>query len=130
MYKIYEGLEVELNIVSPLAVKMYQDLMREETGKTSDSLETLIEDKLSALVDGSNKLESKTLVKMLKESVDIEAVKALDIYVTSDFAMKWVDVIFKVDKSLIVEFETKFDWGEFMRGFSDFFLRLKPLMQK
>lgn len=131
MYKIHQNIEeVELNIVSPLAIKKYQQLMNEEVGKSTESIEGIIHKRLSELMNNKNQINAESLIGLVKEAVENEVIKTFDIYVTPDFALEWVDIIFKIkDKDRIKEnFDAKFDWGEFMRGFGDFFSKLKPLI--
>ena len=131
MYQIHQDIEAPLNIVSPLAVKKYQQFLQGEGEKSQEGIESLIRDKIKKKVQ-DNEVTESSLIDLVNETIQSNAISALEIYTNSDFVDEWVDIIFKdVDKDkLKSEWETKFSWDEFMRGFFDFFSRLRQPLPK
>jgi len=127
MYEIYEGIKVEINRVTPYSVKKYQERLKGESSKSQDAIMDVVKKELpKQMEDGT--ITPDGIKEIVARAVQDQVIASLDIYADKEFFFDWLEVIYKVspeDKAKMVDFETKFYVDEFMRGYSDFFGRLR-----
>ena len=127
MYEIYEGIKVPINRVTPKSVKKYQERLRGESSKSQEAImETVNKELPKQLEDGS--ITPNGIKEIVAKAVQDQVIASLDIYADKQFFDEWLDIVFQVsneDKAKMTDFENKFYVDEFMKGYSDFFGRLR-----
>lgn len=132
-YEIYDGIKVGLNHVTPNTVKKYQSLLREEGERSNETIKEIIKKELPNKMK-DDAITETDIYSIISKAIDENVVASLDIFVKKDFVDKWVGVVFNITpeqiKKLEEDFDNKFYWDEFNRGYLDFFGRLRGLSVK
>lgn len=127
MYEIYEGIKVPINHVTPFSVKKYQERLKQEGAKSSENIMQTVEKELpKQMVEGE--ITPNGIKEIVARAIQDQVVSSLDIYSNREFVDEWIDIVFKIsaeDKAKITDFDNKFYMEEFMKGYSDFFGRLR-----
>lgn len=133
MYQIYDGMNLELNKVTPYTIKRYKALLENSSVKITKSIADVVAKELPNTLEEGNTLTESGVAELIQKVVRQEILDGLDIYLDKDFYVEWASLIFKINPEQIEKIKNedfdskdcKFSIDEFMRGFSDFFLRLK-----
>jgi len=131
MYKIHlDYKEVELNIVTPNAVKKYREFIEQQTNKDVQGATEKINKELPNLLE-NNEIKSSALAKIIAEAGTKQILDSLEIYFDEDFIFGWLPVLFKLENvDYKKDWLEKFSIDEFIRGMYDFFFRLKIPLKK
>lgn len=133
MYEIIEGVKVSLNRITPYSVKEYKKMLEESGAKSTESIvETVNKELPKAIEDGS--ITKSAITDLLSKALKDNVTSSLDAYLDQNFYKKWLNVIFncgqdkeKIEKEIenFLEPSSIFSVDEFMKGFHDFFARLR-----
>lgn len=133
MYQIHKDVKCPLNIVTPHSVKKYQEYLTEQGNEAQEGITAIAMKKVSeAIKDGG--IKESSILNIVGEAITSNAVESLAIYTDRKFIDDWTEIIFVITPEEIEKtkenWDMKFSWDEFMRGFFDFFLRLREPSKK
>ena len=133
IYEIIEGVKIPLNRITPYSVKEYKKLLEESGAKSTETIMATVDKELPKVMeDGS--ITKSAITDLMSKALRDNIISSLDIYLDQNFYKKWLNVIFdcgkdkeKIEKEIenFLEPSSKFSVDEFMRGFTDFFVRLR-----
>ncbi|MEW6006117.1 MAG: hypothetical protein AB1695_12465 [Stygiobacter sp.] len=128
LYELKLNVKVPLNIVTPLSVKKYQETLKQESLKSKANIMELVKQELATKID-NGEIKYSELETILETVIHEQVIKSLDIFVSIDFFKEWADIIFVLTdaqkEELFKDFETTLAINEFIRGYYDFFGRLR-----
>lgn len=133
MYEIYEGIKAELNRITPYTVKKYKETLEKSGLESTKSIIETVEKELPKKLDNESTVTKDDIVELVATAMQKNVTDALNIYLDKEFYDEWLDLVFKLkpeEVKMIKESDffapdSKFSIDEFMRGYSDFFGRLR-----
>ena len=133
MYEIYEGIKAELNRITPYTVKKYKETLEKSGLESTKNIMKTVEEELPKKLDKEGTVTKDDIVDLIAQSLQKNVTDSLNIYLDKEFYDEWLDLVFKLkpeEVKLIKESDffapdSKFSIDEFMRGYSDFFVRLR-----
>lgn len=133
MYEIYEGIKAELNRITPYTVKKYKETLEKSGLESTKSIMETVEKELPKKLDKEGTVTKDDIVELVAQSLQKNVTDSLNIYLDKEFYDEWLDLVFKlkpeevklIKESDFLSQDSKFSIDEFMRGYSDFFARLR-----
>lgn len=132
-YEIIEGIKLPLNRITPYSIKEYKKVLENSGVKSTETIMETVEKELPKVME--NESITKTgITEIISKALRDNITSSLDSYLDKNFYKKWLSIIFITGESkekILNEIEnflepnSKFSVDEFMKGFQDFFVRLR-----
>ena len=133
MYQIHKDVKVDLNIVTPRSIQRYKEYLKKQGNVSEENITNVVRQKLlDAIKDGG--IRETVINNIVSEAIEQSAIEAFGMYCDRGFIDEWIETLFVITPEQVEatkdDWENKFSWDEFMRGFFDFFLRLRQPLNR